>query len=233
MKLQEQQNNGFVIVATIHKQYLTSAIILAESIRDYLPDANITLYTTSNLIDNVSAEVFTTIVTEGVPNDRRAKLWALSRTPYDITVYLDADTVVVNEEIQTIFEQLGAYDMIFTKIRPYNSNPKGFLEDPRYTHHGGVFVYRKTPMTIDFMEQWWWRWNNTRTAVEFKKHYPTFPEKMKEWDQFYLFYLIHETQHGLNIGFFEDDARWNFVRGYLRSELNGKSPIIEHYTIKL
>lgn len=229
----EQQNNGFVIIATIHKQYLTSAVLLAESIRDYLPQANITLYTTPDLIRDTNVDVFSSVVTEGVPDDRRAKLWALSRTPYDITAYLDADTVVVHEQIQTIFDQLGDRDLLFTKIRPYNSNPKGFLEDPRYQHHGGVFVYRKTTNTIKFMEEWWRRWNETRATIEFRKHYPNIPDKMKEWDQFYLFYIIHETSHGLNIGFFEDDARWNFVRGYVRSELNGKPPIIEHYTIKI
>ena len=126
-----QQNNGFVVIATIHKQYLTSAVMLAESIREYLPHANITLYTTTELLGQTNVSAFTDVVTHGVPSDRRAKLWALSKTPYDTTVYLDADTVVVNEEIVTIFDQLGDRDIIFTKIRPYNSNPKGFLEDPR------------------------------------------------------------------------------------------------------
>ena len=141
--------------------------------------------------------------------------------------------MVVSEEIQTIFDQLKDYDIIFTKIRPYNSNPKGYLDDPRYQYHGGVFVYRKNSNTIRFMEQWWDRWVNARPVNVFKDHYPDYPIKMKEWDQFYLFYLIHVTQHGLSIGFFENDARWNFVRGYLRSELNNLPPIIEHYTIKL
>jgi len=231
-QLVEPPNNGFVVVATIYKQYLTSAILLAESIRDYIPNAGITLYTTSDLVENVDVSVFSQVITENVPNDRRAKLWALSRTPYNITVYLDADTTVVSPEITTIFEQLKSNDIIFTKIRPYNSNPKGYLDDPRYIHHGGVFVYRKTDKTISFMEQWWARWSTTRSASTFKITYPDFPGKMKEWDQFYLFYIIHETNHGLQIGFFEDDARWNFVRGYLRSELNNKPPIIEHYTIR-
>lgn len=228
-----QLNNGFVVIATIHPRYLTSAVLLAESILDYIPDANITLYTTADLARSVDLSMFSDVVVEGVPNDRRAKLWALGRTPYDITAYLDADTVVVSEEIVNIFDQLGDRDIIFTKIRPYNSNRKGLLDDPRYLHHGGVFVYRRTPDVIAFMEQWWERWNTTRATLTFRQTYPNYPEKMKEWDQFYLFYIIHETQHNLNIGFFEEDARWNFVRGYVRSELNGKQPIIEHYTIKL
>lgn len=227
-----QPNNGFVIIATVHTRYLTSAILLAESIRDFIPQANITLYTTADLLEGSDVSVFSSVVTDNVPNDKRAKLWALSRTPYDLTAYLDADTVVVSEEISTIFDQLGDRDIIFTKIRPYNSNPKGFLEDPRYVCHGGVFLYRKTDDVIAFMEQWWDRWLTTRATPEFKLAYPQYPLNMKEWDQFYLFYIINETDHHLNIGFFEDDARWNFVRGYLRSELNGKPPIIEHYTIR-
>jgi len=227
------QNNGFVIIATVHRKYVLSAANLADSIRDYWPEANITIYTTPDLLDGVDLSSADQVITDGVPSDRRAKLWALGKTPYDITAYLDADTVVVSPEIVNIFDQLGNDDIIFTKIRRYNSNPKGYLDHPEYVRHGGVFVYNNKPDTIAFMERWWDLWLNTRSAEIFNKTYPEYPDKMKEWDQFYLFYLATHTNHNLSLGFFENDARWNFVTGYLRSELNGTDPIIEHYTIKI
>lgn len=229
----QQPSNGFVIIASVHKKYVLSAVILAESIREHFPAANITLYAPAELLDGADLDAFTDVVTDGVPNDRRAKLWALSRTPYTITAYLDADTVVVSPEIANIFDQLKDDDLIFTKIRPYNSNRKGFIEDPEYIRHGGVFVYNNKPSTIKFMEQWWILWSTTRYQDVFATTYPEYPARMKEWDQFYLFYLIKHTDHGLKLGFFEEDARWNFVTGYHKEELNGKPPIIEHYTIKL
>lgn len=229
----QQPNNGFVIIATVHKKYLLSAINLAESLRDHYPLANITLFTTLELLDGVDASAIDNIITENVPNDRRAKLWALSRTPYAVTAYLDADTTVVSSEISNIFEQLKDDDIIFTKIRPYNSNPKGFIDDPEYNRHGGVFVYNNKPSTIRFMEQWWSLWSTTRSYDTFVTTYPEYPVKMKEWDQFYLFYLAKHTDHGLKLGFFENDARWNFVSGYRQEELNGLTPIVKHFTIKL
>lgn len=227
------QSKGFVYIATRNVKYLYSALISAQTIKDFHPEASITLYTTPDLVIDEVFDVFDNVITEGVPDDRRAKLWALSRTPYDITAYIDADTYIESEEIKTIFDQLGDNDMLFTKIRQYNSNPKGYLDDPGYIYHGGLCLYRKNDKTMHFMQEWWRRWNETRSYDVFSKEYPEFPERMKEWDQFYLFYLINRTNHGLKIGFFKDDARWNFVTGYLREELNGKCVIIKHHTIKL
>lgn len=228
-----QLSKGFLLAATVNKKYLLSAINAIESIKDNYPSAHVTLYTTADLVDGVDMSACDTVITEDVPADRRAKLWALSRTPYNITAYLDADTVVVSDEVCNIFDQLGQDDIIFTKIRPYNSNPKGFIDDPEYIRHGGVFVYNSKPDTLAFMQKWWDLWSTTRSADAFASAYPEYPAKMKEWDQFYLFYMAKHTDHNLSLGFFENDARWNFVRGYLRSELNGLPPIIEHYTIKI
>jgi hypothetical protein len=224
-------NNGFVYIATVNKRYILSAVNSAETLRDHYPEANITLFTTPDMLDGVNdLEVFDQIITDGVPSDKRAKLWALNKTPYTITAYLDADTIIVSDEIANIFDQLGVRDIIFTKIRKYNSNPKGFIDDPEYIRHGGVFVYNDKADTLKFMQSWWDLWYTTRAASVFASTYD-YPLKMKEWDQFYLFYLAKHTEHGLNLGFFENDARWNFVRGYLRSELGGLPPIVEHYTI--
>jgi hypothetical protein len=229
---QTQSDNGFVYIATLSKLYLISAINSAGSLRDHYPTARITLYTTPDLLDGVNTDVFDSVITEDVPADRRAKLWALSRSPYKLTAYLDADTVITSDEISTIFDQLKDNDIIFTKIRPYNSNTKGYIDHPGYIYHGGVFVYNNTPQMLSFMSQWWNLWSTTRKNEVFESTYPEYPIRMKEWDQFYLFYLLNHTDHGLKVGVFENDARWNFVIGYRREELNGLSTIIEHYTIK-
>lgn len=232
--MSQRHDRGFIYVASVNKKYLSSACLSAGSLREHYPTANITLFTTDDLIDDTfDISAFDNVITDGVPKDRRAKLWALSRTPYKTTAYLDADTLITSEEISTIFDQLGDNDIIFTKIRPYNSNPKGYLDDPGYVYHGGVFVYNDLPAMDEFMNQWWVLWSTTRFKDVFATTYPQFPDRMKEWDQFYLYYLINHTEHNLKIGFFENDARWNFVAGYRKSELNGLSTIIEHYTLKL
>lgn len=229
--MQHQARNGFVLVAAVHPRYALAASISAASIKEHFPAANITLFATQEVLTGIDTSVFDNVITDGVPNDKRAKLWALSRTPYDLTAYIDADTMIGSEEISTIFDQLGNNDIIFTKIRKYNSNMNGFIEDPEYIRHGGVFVYNNKPKTIAFMANWWERWVETRVEGKFKLIYPDYPIRMVNWDQFFLYYLVKYTDHGLQLGFFEEDARWNFVAGYRREELNGKCPIIEHYIL--
>ena len=233
MQTIQTQSKGYVYIATCSSKYLYAALNSAQSLKDHYPDAKITLFTTENLLDDELYDVFENVITDNVPNDKRAKLWALSRTPYDITAYIDADTIIESDDISLMFDQLGDNDMLFTKIRKYNSNPKGYLDDPTYIYHGGICLYRKNAKSMRFMSEWWRRWNETRPIAMFQSEYPNIPTKMKEWDQFYLWYLINKTDHGLKIDFFTDDARWNFVTGYLREELNGKSIIIKHQTIKL
>ena len=232
--MQEHQlSNGFIFAAAVHSRYALAACMSAASIKDYFPEANITLFATADVIDGLDTSIFDRVVTEGVPNDKRAKLWALSKTPYTRTAYIDADTLIHTDEIANIFDQLGDNDIIFTKIRKYNSNLNGFIEDPEYIRHGGIFVYNNSPDTIEFMSNWWNMWIESRADGQFVLKYPEYPARMGNWDQFFLFYLVKHTPHGLKLGFFEEDARWNFVAGYREEELNGKPAIIEHYTLNL
>jgi len=220
-------NNGFIYGVGANTVFLKAAKMSAASLRDYYPDANITLCVPERMVDYECAEIFNNVLTgPHVPDSERTKLWALSKTPYDTTMYLDADTMVVSDEIQTCWDQLGDNDLLFTLIRKYNSNPKGLVTSDSYDYkyHGGVFLYNRT--AIPLMSEWWDRWSRGQTHWEYN-----YPKHLRQWDQFYLYYIMNYTKHGLNVGVFKDDARWNYVAGYMRSELDGKSPIITHSTI--
>lgn len=218
-------HNGFLYGVGANDVFLKSAKISASSVKDYFPDAHITLCAPERMIDHQCREIFDHIITgPNVPDSERTKLWALSKTPYEQTMYMDADTVCVSDEIQKCFSQLKDRDMLFTLIRKYNSNPRGFVHDSDYKYHGGVFLYNRK--AIPLMTQWWDRWSRGQTEWD----YPYTPN-YRVWDQFYLYYLLKYTDHGLNVGVFEEDARWNFVTGYLEFELAGKPAIIRHFTI--
>lgn len=220
-----ESKNGFIYVATLRREFLNSAKNSAFSLKEHWPEANVTLFTNDTIVDEECYEIFDQVIIDKVPYDPRAKLWALAHTPYDVTMYIDADTMIEHSDIQKTFEQIYDNDIVFTTIRPYNSNVAGFLDDPDFLYHGGVFLFTKK--CIPFMKQWWDLWKKGQ-AGPWDYHYPL---RMRKWDQFYLFYLLKHTNHGLKVGIFSDQARWNFVMGYVKSELRGKDPIITHFTI--
>lgn len=216
---------GFIYGVGANSIFLKTAKMSAYTLRDHYPEANITLVAPARMIDDECRELFDNIICdEYVPDSVRTKLWALSKTPYDLTMYLDADTLIMSEEIASCFDQLGENDILFTRIRLYNSNPKGIVPSKDYQYHGGVFLYNRK--CIPMMVEWWDRWQQGNANWDYEYNI-----ELRSWDQFYLYYILKYTDHGLKVGFFEDDARWNFVVGYLRSELNGKSEIIRHCTI--
>jgi len=220
---------GFVIVASLNEKFLLSAKYCCETLKDYWPEANVTLFTETAWVKDHLYHTFDTVV-GGAPRNKRAKLWALSQTPYDLTVYLDADMEIMHEDIKTIFDQIDdETDLLITKIRPYNAKitkfPGGELID-----HCGFFMYRSNDRTLEFMRQWWnlyqkqesgeWQWDNN-----------LYPEELRQWDQWAYWWLQNKTDYVIRRKYFDEDARWNFVNGYIKTEVS-KPVIIYHHTVR-
>ena len=130
----ERHNNGFLYVGSLSKVYYDAAVMSGESIKDYWPEANLTLFTHKRWVDDRAIRVFQNVVTD-VPVHCRAKLWALDQTPYNKTVYMDADTYCESEKIQDIFEELpDDYDMVMTENRPYNAKVVYFTNEKELRH---------------------------------------------------------------------------------------------------
>ena len=229
--MKKSPNNGFIYAASVHKQFLQGAIYSAISLKDNYPEAHITLYTIKEWITDDLYEVFDNIVYVDVPNHKRTKLWALSRTPYDNTVYLDADTEIQHEDIRLIFDQYkNDADIMITKIRGYGTKisefPGGSLTD-----HCGMFLYKKNNKTIRFMKEWYdlylkqdkfeWTWDTD-----------LYPELLRPWDQWTYWWLQNKTDYKIKREFLDDDVRWNFVRTYKRDETD-KPIVVYHHTIKV
>ena len=106
-----EPTKGYVVVASRTKFFYVSAINLIESILDFHPEAKITLVTEERFLDKRS-EVCDKIIF--CDDHKRAKLWGMARTPYDITFYIDADTECEHEDIANVFDLLGDDDIQFT-----------------------------------------------------------------------------------------------------------------------
>lgn len=224
-------DNGFLLVASVTEDYVKSANYSAESIRDYYPDAHITLFVPPVLRHVVDDSAFDLIVSDdSVPNHTRTKLYALSRTPYkNLTVYVDADMECMHEDVQNIWGEMpDDCDILITKIRPYNGKISKWSTG-EMIYHGGFFMYRTNPKTIDFMERWWVDYHKQR-AEPWPYDEAQIPVTLRPWDQFTFWKLLNIDKLDTNVQVFKDDARWNFVNGYRLNE--NKDPIVfYHHTI--
>ena len=222
--------NGFLIVASVTKEYVESANFCGHSIHDNYPDAHVTLVVPEKLKQYVDTSAFDMIISEGVPDQIRTKLYALSKTPYtNLTVYVDADMECQHEDVSTIWNEIrDDQDMLITKIRPYNGKISKW-KNGEFTMHGGFFMYRNKPNVIAFMEKWYTDYVTQRTEMW---PYPEeeYPIDLRPWDQFTLWKLLNIDKMPLTIDFFKDDARWNFVNGYYRTETT-KPIVFWHHTI--
>jgi hypothetical protein len=223
---------GVVLVASMSRAYYDAAIRCAVSIKDYAPDVNITLFTHASFVREADKHLFDNIVTN-IPVHIRAKLWALPKTPYDVTLYLDADMEVYSDEFVKVFDQLKDADMAFTNIRPHVSKDVVVKGTQKLKYHGGIFLYRKN----DVIDQWW-----DEYCVQF--HSKTWPyeeegysKQMRPWDQFTLWRLLKDNKD-IKVGHLggTDDYRWNYIHLYDEKGIDangkrGKDPIIYHHTL--
>lgn len=224
------ESKGFLIVASKKKGFYKYAKFLAESIRDFWEDANITFFTHADWVEDEDCDLFNEIITEGIPNHPRAKLWALNKTPYDITAYLDADMICEHEDIQNIFDLLPEdKDIVFTKNRPYNAALTKLSETEEMTCHCGFFIYRKNEQTMSLMGAWWTEYCRQWEPDYDMMHYP---KSARKWDTFTMWRLLEYGEQDVKWGYIEEpDARWNFVNGYHYEELQGTDIVLFHHTI--
>ncbi len=222
--------NGFLIAVSLDPKYVEGANFAAGSIKDFYPEAHVTLFVEPKLRQYVDDSCFDSIISEDVPSHIRTKLYALSRTPYtELTCYVDADMECVHEGVHKVWDQIPQdCDILITKIRPYNGKEHKF-KIGEMIHHGGFFVYRSNPQTREFMERWW-----TDYAKQRSEPWPyeedVIPKSFAQWDQFTFWKLLNVDKLPVSVEFFKDDARWNFVNGYYLTE--NKDPIIfYHHTM--
>lgn len=227
-------SKGFMYAATCQEQFLHSAIYSAQSLKDYYEDAKIVLYTEDRWLDIAQkAQVFDQIITD-CPYDTRTKLYMLNHTPFQKTFYIDADTEIMHEDIQYIFDELhDNNDICITKIREYAAAEVYLTHDDdnnkKMIHHCGVFGYWNKPHTLQFMEQWYKQYLFQKTE-EFATNYPQYKKSVTQWDQFAWWFLLNEKKYNMKINIMNDDAKWNFVNSYKHKETKSNI-VIYHHTL--
>jgi len=152
--------NGILYIAFGgHKlaDHTKEVVCSAESVKKMHPDLHITLFTNNHM--ESGSDHFDEIVQVPIGGER-VKQELLYNSPYESTLYLDTDTMIVNP-IGGIFDLMGRFDIAATidhvrkaqkvsDIYPdYASIPDGFSE-----YGGGVILFRKSDAVEKFFEVW-------------------------------------------------------------------------------
>lgn len=250
---QKQPTKGFVVVASKKPAFYYSAMNLIESVWDYMPDAQFALFTEKRFMDSRCDDVQYVYECD---DHIRAKLYGMANSPFDITMYLDADTICEHEDIVKIWDQLNGNDLVFVELTKDEVAQRSFVEvegnipstgdNVDLILCGGVCLYdMRNPVVRDFMKDWWeyfriqeegWQ----RKEVKDKWWPDDLPETMLRWDQFTLWWLTNKVDKykDLKIGRFDDNYRWNWFSSFGigsdgKHRLVKEHPIIIHHSASM
>ena len=151
---------GIVYVATRHDLFLEEAFLSADSVKQCYRDCSITLFTdrpehrlcSLGLFDRIEAihgvSGFVAGWSAGILN----RLKCLAHSPYDRTLYLDTDTIVLTDELLSLFGLAESFDVGMAETSTDDSFSRQYFGRPIF--NSGVVLYRKNLRTIRWLEQW-------------------------------------------------------------------------------
>ena len=237
--MSKEPSKGYLIVASRTKEFYKLGINLIRSLKEFYPEAKTCFVTEKIFCDgNESIAVHLIYCDDHV----REKLWALSKTPFDLTMYIDADCEILHEDISTVFDMLEGSDLMFTPLTKertkYFKNSK--WGNNRLELNGGVFAYdMRNSLVKDFMTDWnhYYRLQRTKewwpSMKDGKPDYTEHPQHLEPWDQFTLWWLLnHNPKYkDIKLKHFEEEVRWNFYTSFSEEEnYTGKDIIVYHYS---
>ena len=136
---------GIIFVATQHDRYVEEAVLAAGSAKHYLPSLPITLFTdraapTCACFDRVE-RIASADVGDTRANAMLDRFTALARTPYDRSLYLDTEALVVSHDAGGVFGALDTCDVALVEDVPGTS--VALARTGRRMFNCGVILYRR------------------------------------------------------------------------------------------
>ena len=174
--LNKKLENGFMYIV-FGDPFNKEAKLSVESLLKFNPEVNVAIFT-----DNV--DIFKKFNTNNVllyeikPKHIRAKVDYISKSPFSNTIYLDSDTLIV-DNIEEIFINFKRDDVLVTQcferkrekyssIKEYSSIPYSFSEV-----NGGFLGFNDSPASKRFLKIW-------------KKKFYKYRKMTSGWDQISL-----------------------------------------------
>jgi hypothetical protein len=201
-------DQGVIYVAT-GELFVKMAAMSAVSVKDHNPGLPVHIFTDC---DTASYGCFDSATRISDPHSR-SKVDYVSETPYQRTLFLDADTWVC-EDITHMFELLDRYDIALSYDDGRARRPKRYAGGPApktfQPFNSGVILYKRSDKTLKLFDSW-------------KK---TYHKEGRQRDQMSLRNLIWESDIKLWAMPPEYNCR---PKGYARVLLNaGITPKILH-----
>ena len=114
-------------------------------------------------------EVSYTCFNRNQNENRKVKLRLDEVTPFDLTLYMDCDSVIQRPGVEQFINLLDGVEMVFNPRITFNPGQpiwniyarcmKQFgIGKPISIHNGGIFAFRKTPVTGEFFKEWYRMW---------------------------------------------------------------------------
>tara|TARA_Y100000356_G_C11199418_1_gene256807 strand:- start:132 stop:869 length:738 start_codon:yes stop_codon:yes gene_type:complete len=187
-------SKGILYIA-FNEAYIKEAFLSAESLKRYMPEMPVALITNKE----VSSPFIDQVIIKKIKH-ARSKVDLVSETPFEKTIYLDSDTLIVRD-ISDMFEVLDRFDVAFTHdyarkrkkysdvIPEYSEIPYSFSEV-----NGGIMAYNNSQRTVDFLELW-------------KKYFYKYYNQTNGWDQVSLRISLWKSEASIHHFPFEYNIR--------------------------
>ncbi|RYX86750.1 hypothetical protein EON83_00795 [bacterium] len=137
------QSQGFFYVA-VGDRWFNEALISARSVKKWMPDIPIAIFTDSSLPCDGLFEQRLPLTESGL-NPFQQKLACLAHAPYGRAIFLDSDTYIC-EPITELFDLLDHFDIAMTHDRAYTDYfPEDMgVPDCFREFNSGVVAFRRT-----------------------------------------------------------------------------------------
>ncbi len=148
--------SGVVFVAT-GARYIACAEAAARSVRRHMPHVPIALFTDAGQLGIALSGVFDPVI-ELESVHHRSKVDCLMNTPFDRTLFLDADIRVL-EDVSELFDLLERFDMAMAHAHARNRDAtravwKQELPDAFPQFNTGVIAVRRNAQTQALLQDW-------------------------------------------------------------------------------
>ena len=152
--MQAQLPKGIIYFA-IGEKYIREAMGSARSVRQAMPDIPLAMFASEEDAGIIPQGLFDMrLPLDPLLGIKAQKIASLRRTPFDRTLYLDADTYM-SAPVPELFEMLDTVDLAMT-IASLGRLPNGWEGVPRSfpVYNSGVIAYRRSKAISDLWDSW-------------------------------------------------------------------------------